>query len=222
MRKRYVTGALVLLLVMGLSGVAFAANTSTVTQTGPMNEATIDQIGDSNVADVTQRNLGFQIGARAQVKQDNSVSPTVGNIATIVQPDASDPDPAVIGAYIEQVGDNNYAHQDLVQFSQASIKQVGDENSAEQYHTGTGHYAFAEQSGSFNVITQTEDGLFNRAEAWQIGNSNSITQFQIGNHNHAYAWQSGNNNFITQNQTGDGHSSQVTQNGDNNVARVTQ
>ena len=218
MRKRYLTGALVLLLVMGLSGVAFAGNTSTVIQEGPYNEAAITQTGDLNVATVTQENPYGQIITRAVVIQDNSASPipVVGNTAEISQ--------YVEGyAYIKQVGDGNYAYQRLDYFSEASIRQLGDNNYAKQIQTEPGtNSASAEQTGNNNSITQTQNGYDNYASAGQTGDDNSITQTQTGSENHAYAQQTGNNNSITQTQTGDLHWSQVTQNGDGNVAVVTQ
>ena len=176
MRKRYLTGALVLLVVGGLSGVAFAGNTSTVIQEGSIIEAAITQTGDLNVATVTQDNPYGEIIARAVVIQDNSasLSPVVGNTAIIKQYVEGD-------AYIRQVGDGNYAYQNLDYGSEASIRQEGTNNS----------------------ITQTQNIGYNDALAQQTGNNNSITQTQTGDGHWSQVTQEGDGNVavVTQQVT---------------------
>ena len=124
--------------------IATLSNQATVTQNGSNQQGSIFQTGDTNRAEVTQRN----IDNIAQVNQDGS-----NNHGKILQAGGT------VGAesYITQTSDNNFAQSD--QYNGASYSDItqlgGDMNVAGSVQQGSSSSTILQNGGTNNTyVTQ--------------------------------------------------------------------
>lgn len=206
----------------------------------PSSSVFVQQIGEANLARVTQIGASVVDGAssRASVSQAGANNEVTLDIAG-----------ARIGAHegasVDQTGDDNVAS---VTVSGADndfrIVQDGDRQTARADQTteagGAGNAASQEQHGAdndatliqfsralasgfgFNQASQYQDGLANTVSAWQYGGGNDATQVQIGDGNLMSLLQDGNLNAAIQRQNGSNNQMSLVQYNDGNFADITQ
>ena len=192
------------------------SNYATVKQDGNGGSVTVDQVGN-NRADVTQQ---YTPGTGQTATVDQTSDPLDGtqNYSSTNQR-GTDIDAATI-----QTGRGNNAQisQGFAAFSNATINQDGDFNSAQIDQNGAlgseteGASSTINQTGDANYADSFQDGIgaestisqfgdTNKAEAMQDGD-NSSGIFQTGNTNEATVVQGGGaGNSSTVNQTGNGN-----------------
>ena len=127
------------------AGAAFAqTNGAVVTQTGDENDATVEQIGSANSAELNQGFAGQgQDGALGDIFQDGS-----DNSATLNQRAWGGDDNE---HYITQIGASNSAAVNAFNGDNFGIlEQVGADNSAKMNQAGTGHTSVIYQTGDEN------------------------------------------------------------------------
>lgn len=222
--RKFLTVALALVFVLGLSGLALAdSNRAEQEQYGTGDYASIGQVGESNKA----------------LQWQNLTNGTSGgdNIAEI-----------------SQTGDRNRATQFQEGLcNKAYIIQIGDDNQAGSVDPDTGDlFAGQWQSGSEdwfgigndNYSSIYQQGNKNRAAQTTVGNRNTAYITQIGSNNDAGFWgaselwgssimfnagqrQFGNNNYAEICQYDEGNKAVQRQNvfdapGDDNIATIVQ
>ena len=192
-------------IAFGLVGTASAQNTSSTVQSGSghtisivqnpfMNDASVDQSGLDNIADILQ---------------------TGANVAEVEQGGTAD------NADIDQDGTGNEAVALLSTFFtgggdiDAVINQLGNDNFGRVFNDGVNVDATINQTGD-NNLADVVSGL-NSADVDILA-----TVDQLGNGNAAFVGQTGTNQLSTIVQTGDDNTADVSQSGDSNVSTIDQ
>ena len=194
------------------------------------SEATVQQVGSSNISDINQNvndhahSVTTQLGNQNQAYVDQ-ISNT--SWSTIYQNGHRNIGDQYLWtsnstADITQVGNDNEAYQTTltppVKNSTFDVLQYGNGNYAQQDMKATA-WGYASELNTEYVYQQ---GNYNTAYQYQEGSSNYAYANAVGNHNYADVTQIGDFTSSTQVQNGNYHSSTVSQIGDNNISTVTQ
>ena len=190
------------------------------------HNATTDQVGNRNAADIEQivGGGGPGVANTGLIDQDGN-----DNEGEIFQNTNGFPGSGE-EAYIYQTGDRNFGK--VQQFNDghtSEIDQDGNDNYANVYEHGNKNSAYARQSGQSNVARQTVYGGGsgpNSLDVYQYGNRNNVNQ-ELGQawtqsviNSEAYAYQSGNDNTGIQKVEGNGYPHPILS--DNNDVSITQ
>ena len=196
--------------------------------------ATVYQSGPQNQAQVQQAVYQVENSVTVQVKQYQNA-----NYLSSYQTGNDN----VIGGGFDNMQDDFYANTGVDQVPNALQDMVGEEsdyavqdgigNMAILYQNGEGNEIAMWQVGDHNFGTIAQYGDSNTAGLLQYGDSNiaSITQIdygntamisQDGNHNTGIIYQSGGGNEAYLSQIGNGHTALISQTGGYNSAVVTQ
>lgn len=236
---------LAIAIVLSLSGLAFAANTATITTTGNGNTANVTQSGDLNIATIeqiadtstaSQEQTGYR--NEAGIRQGTALNPTISETATqiqigednhaIIEQPKEDIAASCIG-YQFQEGSNNSVTASWWYSSNSTTIQVqkGTYNVAEAYQMGNNGDIYQEQDGMYNFALITQGGSLltggNTAEQHQIGEYNTtailqgLTLEKLVEFNQAYVGQNGSYNWA-----GEGLDYGIRQEGNYNYASVNQ
>lgn len=228
-------------LIASACTAAFAAPTSTISQTGIGNaaytehtlveptsaaSATIIQVGNNNRAGdpvahtpgIIQRNITAYSGATALISQLGNE-----NAAAIVQDGTSFP----VDATIQQKGDRNSATlaQTIVTWSPATIIQTGTDNVAALDQTGADTFFKGTQEGMGNSMLVRQYGASHGgARLTQSGAHNSIVLDQLETLDQTNIFQVGTLNSVTATLQSDGQDNRATilQVGTGNTVTATQ
>lgn len=132
-------------------------NSSVLNQDGLENEGTVIQLGDDNIADLSQENPQDQSGNSAFVKQ-GTIDGCIGCIATI-----------------NQNGSGNFV----------GVLQDGEDNetTVNQNTGGDDNFALVGQSGNNNQATFNQEGGGNTALSAQLGDNNAFVVNQLNDDN---------------------------------------
>jgi len=237
---------LAIAIVLSLSGLAFAANTATITTTGIGNTANVTQSGDLNIATIeqiadistaSQEQTGYR--NEAGIRQGTASNPTISETATqiqigednhaIIEQPKEDIATSCIG-YQFQEGSNNSVTAKWWYSSNSTTIQVqkGTYNVAVASQVGNDGYIYQEQEGMYNFALITQGGSLltgvNTAKQHQIGeyNTTAILQFltleKLVEFNQAYVAQDGSYNWAG--EEGDVYG--IRQEGNYNCASVNQ
>jgi hypothetical protein len=166
------------------------SNVASIIQTAPSAYAQIDQDGEDNESDVTQRGSG---SGYIQAKQAGQ-----GNFARLQQDGAGQ---NVV--YLTQTGTSNWAwvkqNADGGMHNGALLTQTGDNNDLALFQDGTDNRALLSQEGDGNGMTAVQNGEGNRLVWTQQGTN--LTDLQITQTGGA---AKGGQLLITQTGTGGG------------------
>ena len=218
---------LLVLVMMLAAGMAFAANTSDVEQTGSGNTASVDQYGN-NLADVNQdgntNTANIDQGASGADVSNNHLPSYPGDwiLGAFIDQLGSGNDASITmtkssnGASIDQDGDGNIASMNIGTTQSKTtnwalmgldIDQVGNTNEAYQTTIASfGCYGIQGmpivQTGGNNYASQwSKGGMASTIEIFQTGNFNSSTQSQDARYSTSHAVIDGDNNITDQDQT---------------------
>lgn len=205
----------VLVAVFFMTGMVVAQNTSTTTQTGDGNNATVDQQGSDHESIIEQQahsSGDLDDGNTVVVNQNSGIN----NFSDVLQGNA----PALNAeTYVDQVGSNN----------DFSIKQAGGSNWADIDQEGNGNIIgnYKNYSGravqiNGNVIGQADKNFL---EVDQLGDNNKLGVWQ-DHYADAKIEQNGNLNETNVKQTsakyGELNEADVEINGNENITEVYQ
>lgn len=163
-------------------GLVFAqSNDATVTQSGDNQDSYVEQLGMTNLSNVTQTsdNTGPQ---KSEVYQDGT-----NNIATVNQSQTGGGGNTPANeAYIEQLGSDNQSTQTEI---------------APGYNSGQKVWGY--QDGTANILTQSiTSGHTESLKSEQFGTGNEATQTASGSHNEGVVYQDGTENIAEQTLAG--------------------
>ncbi|HEX7071241.1 MAG TPA: hypothetical protein VF190_10560, partial [Rhodothermales bacterium] len=214
--------------------------TATITQTGSVNEAYVDQFsnnGGQNTALVEQ--TGASNYANVDQDETGGGGNTPGTFATIQQvgDDNGMWQTANSPGYNSgqtmkalQQGNDNIGVQTIASgyTERLTLDQTGHQNNSDQYMAGGGHnYGDVFQWGDRNVskqeITGTNEGSgADNVLVKQVGNDNQAQQVAAGGgfsqNNNAEIFQNGHGNYANQSGWGTEFFQRITQDGDANSA----
>lgn len=231
--KKVILGAAALLF----TGVLFAQNTSTSSQSGDDQRVYVRQAGTELSSDITQGNGSGSGHNRAMVMQRGD-----GNSSAIDQEGTSNQayvdqanftPPTDAQAVINQGKTNTASANNKARIEQhggtgsiTTINQDGDKNEARAHQDDTGSTITVTQNGNKNRSLVYQLPFYassnNLAEIVQTGDENCSTAAQDGEDNELYATQIGDKNKADQAQEGDGNYASVYQEADENTARQHQ
>ena len=199
--KKVILGAAALLF----TGVLFAQNTSTSTQSGDDQRVYVRQAGTLLSSSITQANGGGDGSHRAMVWQRGT-----GNASTI-----------------DQEGTNNQAYVEQGLFFTPPTSMTSNIYQGTNDNTSEDNKARVEQhGGSGSVATLTQDGEKNEARTHQDGTNGIVNITQDGEENKSLVLQlpfySALGNVANINQTGEENCSTAAQDGDYNNLAATQ
>ncbi len=228
-----------LLTVVFFAGFLMAQNTSTATQSGPNNNATVDQTGTGNASTLLQESdIYLPNGMTADIDQvgiENTSDVYQGkygqHYATVNQEGRYNNAQVESfrnneTAWIHQDGNYNDAYQMLHgNFGTTNIEQIGNRNTSDQqigiYGTAGINNSFSGyQEGNHNTVTQHLSTDFdfasteNTGEVTQLGNQNISEQYigtvtTISSYNQSVAKINGDMNRTEQSQFGNDNASTV-------------
>lgn len=232
------------IVALSVAGAAFAAPAVPLMPLadGTANtNAVVEQVGDSNSANVNQLNA---IAATAVVIQGTGTTNANNSVAVVKQQAGSSGEQAVV---LQSFNGNNANVYQGGQNERAGVLQYGNNNGAAITQTGVGNgspdlwgLGFTNGANAAPMALTLATGasayaadpywtyLNVQAQGWegvgilQVGDANSATTTQGGTHNAALTIQVGNSNLGNVTQTGSDGYAQLTQTGNNNTATVGQ
>ncbi len=185
----------------GVGNVSTISQLSSNPASGFTNAATIQQVGDYNIGNLSSNGYGIVMGAYQTSNRNVSAQFATGG--------------ALNGSVTQNGGDGNTASQTFTSTfnDQASITQSGSSNNAIQSITGgqagitPGNNVTAiQEGGNLNLSTQLIYGYSNTARVHETGSQNHAQQTITGNSNSAEFETEGDFNTAFMTQTGNGNS----------------